>query len=472
MSLKPPDSTTDVIDTFALAQTELGYSQQTTDYQLVASDRGKIVEINATTSKNVTIPLDSTTNYSTGTFFEISRFGLGEVLIQPEVSNRFINPRGIALSQYQARNNFTIAQNDAAGVYTGSGGVRCTSTGAGDGGVFIGGSDSLATMGLKVGDRVSARLNISTALTGGTLWFRFRAGLVTLSQVQGTTVTSGVTTIQNALIPDGCDNFLLFTTSTAVGVGNTVDVDGAMIVKGATAPTSYNDAITTPGVSWLGTAHLSQTQGPIVHSTNNTIPQYGRVRVIKRADNEWIIDDGTLDEILLDSDTLTNDRDNGQLGMYTPYCPMATRSNAPLVSNRIYLCRFEPSRAITATSISFRVGTASGTNDPVETGIYDASGVRMATSGSVLGKLNAGTVTKNVPFTAGTLLTAGGVYYSYLVATSTASLEHITFPGDLAGVAMPMAEMMTKAAVVPGSTPNPITGHAVADTAPLLFVNG
>jgi hypothetical protein len=91
-----------------------------------------------------------------------------------------------------------------------------------------------------------------------------------------------------------------------------------------------------------------------------------------------------------------------------------------LVSNNYYGVRWTPQRTYSSTSIGFRVTTASGTDDACEITIHDAqTGVRLATSGSLTGRLNStGNKTASVAYT----FMAGEEYYIGFVAASTATL--------------------------------------------------
>jgi hypothetical protein len=137
------------------------------------------------------------------------------------------------------------------------------------------------------------------------------------------------------------------------------------------------------------------------------------------------------------------DRSNGQKGMYAGPADIATVSTAALVSGRAYLVRLCPSRDMTIGSIAFAVATASGTNDPVDVGIYDAGLVRLVSSGAVTGKLNS-TGPKTVPV-ASTALTAGAVYYVALSAASTATVGTLSMANSnmvqLFGAGVPTVEM-------------------------------
>jgi hypothetical protein len=105
------------------------------------------------------------------------------------------------------------------------------------------------------------------------------------------------------------------------------------------------------------------------------------------------------------------DHTYGQPGMYAPMVTSGTNS-ATAVANRGFLCRFVPSRNMTAALIGFTVSTAAGADDNVDVGIYSAAGAKLVSSGATAGKLNSQGA-KTVAITA-TPLTAGTVYYGAL----------------------------------------------------------
>ncbi len=89
---------------------------------------------------------------------------------------------------------------------------------------------------------------------------------------------------------------------------------------------------------------------------------------------------------------------------------------AVMTANRAYYLRFVPKRNRLVRAISFILQVAASVNDEVCVGIYDASMNRIATSGAVTGKLNAGgvPVRQEVTLTSPVLLEAGNVYYAAL----------------------------------------------------------
>jgi hypothetical protein len=98
-----------------------------------------------------------------------------------------------------------------------------------------------------------------------------------------------------------------------------------------------------------------------------------------------------------------------------------------LESNRYYGSRFVAPVTFTQTGMAFRVITASGTDDPHEFLIHDATtGTRLASGGSVLALMNGvGNRLRTWSYT----YTAGKAYYIGFVATSTATVVAWTTSG-------------------------------------------
>jgi len=66
---------------------------------------------------------------------------------------------------------------------------------------------------------------------------------------------------------------------------------------------------------------------------------------------------------------------------------------------------------MTITKMGFVVNVSASVDDPVDVGIYDGAGNRLASSGSVSGRLNA-LGAKIIPLTAPVTLSAGQVIYA------------------------------------------------------------
>lgn len=161
------------------------------------------------------------------------------------------------------------------------------------------------------------------------------------------------------------------------------------------------------------------------------------------------------------TDGLLIPTDNGWVGS----------SSVALTSGTRYMARFAPERSFVSSAFRFRVITQSGTNDPVEIVVHDGAGAFLSSSGSVSGKLNAGSST-NQEVTLAQAFTAGSVYHVGLVATSTATLLMVNYGSaaltSLWGTTPPHSQALTKAAVGIGDTAA-MSGYAASVNVPALI---
>lgn len=63
------------------ANLDLEFNQQSDSYTIVLSDKGKMVEVSSASENNLTIPLDSTTNFPIGSQINIMQTGSGQTTI-------------------------------------------------------------------------------------------------------------------------------------------------------------------------------------------------------------------------------------------------------------------------------------------------------------------------------------------------------------------------------------------------------
>lgn len=160
----------------------------------------------------------------------------------------------------------------------------------------------------------------------------------------------------------------------------------------------------------------------------------------------------------------------GQVGMYaTPTGTLFGTSNSALTANTAYFARFRPTRNLTVAKFAFSVGTASGTDDPLDVGIYSSDlQTKVASSGATSGLLNNGTGRKEV--TLAVSLVAGTVYYAAFAANSTATLMCAAVSSanavQLFGTSAGTAEFLSKATSY--TLPASISSPAVASFVPLL----
>lgn len=431
------------------------------------ADVGRVLEVDSATDVFLTVPFDTTADAPVGSVIDIARVGAGRVWVQPEGGYNLIsNPSVETGSAEFIERNGTIQRLAAAAIFGGFG-IRATSTAVGQFFGWFGPSINLADHNLRPGDVVSARANFrSDSAVGGVLTVRFRAGSTVLSEQHSVPVANGAAPVENKVIPAGCTNILLVSSSAAsTAIGQNIDSDGLMLVRGPVAPAVYGDG-SAAGWAWSGGAHASPSMGPRVRGIGLSLPRNGKMRLRKRAANDWVLDNQLPAEALKVTDSLNVDRDNGQAGILAPSTPRFGLAPTALVANQVYLLRFVPSRTMTITRLGFRVTTASGTDDPVMVGIYDAAATRVVASAALTGLLNS-TGTKSATVAA-TVLTAGSVYYAAIAANSAAALSFAAGIGDGFGAAAPAAEILTKAASYP--LPTTLSGLAVADAGPALWV--
>lgn len=89
-------------------------NRQTASYTLVASDSGKIVEMNSGSANNLTVPPNSSVPYSIGTQIVIAQYGAGQTSIVAGVGVT-IRSKSAALkisSQYSAATLVKIAADE------------------------------------------------------------------------------------------------------------------------------------------------------------------------------------------------------------------------------------------------------------------------------------------------------------------------------------------------------------------------
>lgn len=440
-----------------------------TDVTLSATDAGKVLAFADGVDHTVTVPLASAASVAAGSELDIVSTGVGRIRLQPPAENLWPYPDGETGTSgiwYGRVGNTSAVSGIGPG---GDNVVRSTSTGPSSSGGF--GIYSLivklAEMGIKTGDHISARMWIShmSSSTNTRFEIAFMVGTTQLSKTaQIPTAGTGVRSIANLVVPIGCDGVQLVVYTTSPTAGATVDIAQVMLTKSAVAPPTYFDG-DSAGWYWLGTPHASPSSNGILIG-DRTVPKNGRIRLRHLGADVWTIATmGIPDTVLTDGSVLNVDRDNGQGGLVGPTRTIGC-SVSNVVSNTAYAVRICPSRAMLIKSIGFRVGSPSGSDDPVDVAIVDSAGTRLVSSGPTRGKLNStGSKTVTVP---DTLIQSGGIYYAVLAASSNVSLLHASVLGDAFGTAMPLAEAMVKASTFPVGTT--LTGMTVTDSAPLLWV--
>lgn len=59
----------------------ISFNRQTASYTLVAGDANKMVEMNVGTANNLTVPLNSSVPFATGTIIDVVQYGAGQTTI-------------------------------------------------------------------------------------------------------------------------------------------------------------------------------------------------------------------------------------------------------------------------------------------------------------------------------------------------------------------------------------------------------
>jgi hypothetical protein len=89
-------------------------NRQTASYTLVLGDADKLVEMNVATANNLTIPLNSSVAFATGTQILLAQYGAGQTTIVP-TSGVTVNSNGAKLKlnvQYSGATLIKIAENE------------------------------------------------------------------------------------------------------------------------------------------------------------------------------------------------------------------------------------------------------------------------------------------------------------------------------------------------------------------------
>ncbi|YCK83499.1 hypothetical protein M1D89_09850 [Arthrobacter sp. D3-18] len=430
---------------------------------LTATDVGKVLEVNSGTDVTLTLPLHTEVTIPNGSEIDVMQVGGGRVYIKPTAINDYPDhAEGGVGSTFSPRNSATIS----VGAFGPSGAqaYRSTSSATGSYGAF-GRVLSLASLGYAPGDKISLRMwmNPSAGAPSATFTVRWKIGTGTHSETTAAYISgTGERYVTNLTIPAGCDGLQLVVYNSAGLVGSTVDFGEIAMQKSATQLATVADG-NDPGYFFTGVANASASMGPLIVG-EQAVPLRGRVKLRQVSQGTWLsTPQGTADNVLLDSDSLLVDRDNGQAGIAPR--GIVKGAGAALVANTAYARRVALSRRMTLTSVNFMVATASGTDDPVDAGTYSAAGARLVSSGAVTGKLNSVGV-KSV--TIATTILEPGTYYIVVAANSTASLISDSFIGAAFGTAMPQAEGLTKVTSYP--LPSTLTGMTVSDSAPTVWL--
>lgn len=165
----------------------------------------------------------------------------------------------------------------------------------------------------------------------------------------------------------------------------------------------------------------------------------------------------------------------GQAGVYSPIRD-AGSFLIGLTAGFLFAGRFVAPNAAPLKSVRFGLGVAAGANDACGAAIYSSDGAtRVATSGSVSGKLNGTVGPQSIPIPA-TSLTPGAVYYAALwCGTFGGSAAQILACGPATANALPnlagtQVGVMEYGLVAAASIPANLTGLTAWGYAPSLFL--
>jgi len=79
----------------------LGINTQPTSYTLVQSDEGKVIDITSVSNETLTIPAESSVNFTVGSQFVIVRSGSGELAVSPDIGVTINSAQGNLSLNYQ-----------------------------------------------------------------------------------------------------------------------------------------------------------------------------------------------------------------------------------------------------------------------------------------------------------------------------------------------------------------------------------
>lgn len=92
--------------------TTLTVELKTDDYTFTTGDEGKLFRMTSTSAKQFTIPLDSTTNFATGTQFNVMRLNTGSVAITGALGVTVVSALGLILrAQYSIATIIKMTNN-------------------------------------------------------------------------------------------------------------------------------------------------------------------------------------------------------------------------------------------------------------------------------------------------------------------------------------------------------------------------
>lgn len=167
---------------------------------------------------------------------------------------------------------------------------------------------------------------------------------------------------------------------------------------------------------------------------------------------------------------------NGQPGVFTGPLSGTTMTAANIVANRAYFVRFVPPKNMTVAKIAIAVATSATSADSSDVGIYNSSGTLLGSTGSTAIGLNS-TGAKVYTLPTPIALTAGTVYYiAFAYGTIGGTAANIVGTNgafgnsQMMGNSPPNAEWFVISSCFPLVTKASFTGFAVNGAVPLFAV--
>lgn len=453
---------------------------QTADYAAGATDMGKLIVVNAASAAKVSIPTDLASPGALGRILSVLSKGAADAYLAPTIDNLETDPSHELGLAYSNRGAGTVSRvQGASPVQFGAWAGNIAYAGAGTGGFFKTMPAELRTPGnpngrLKPGDKVSwsLRFDNSIGATGVLVTVRWFNGTTQLRE-DALTVSAdpqtgkSIAILDGVTIPAGADSWTGTFNATVAGAGN-IPFDGSMICKGPLATRTYTDpSIAGSEMQWLGAAHASRSQAPIVRGAITSVPQNGVVQAVETAPNDWTIKDQPQAEVAQRTDQTVLSKRDGQAGIVAPF--PSTSTGVPAVSGQSQFTRYYCDEDINIATVPLRVTNAAGANDAIEVAVWDSTlATKLATTGSTTAAAINVTGDKSVTLTTSVTLVAGNVYYFEVLGVYSSTVP--SFGGianyDMArafGSSPPQATFLTKTGrTIPSAAPVATPSAALA----------
>jgi len=217
---------------------------------------------------------------------------------------------------------------------------------------------------------------------------------------------------------------------TSITDGPYTVVDGDEVIQMTSAnpetinvPSGLSQQIMEIANLGTGTLTVSATTATFLPAGSVTLGQDQSALLRQATTNNWLVS-VPFDSTSIESDITSLQTDLGTLqsdwrfrnprreayGMW-PNEEIPTSSTTLNVNNQLYYRRFIPRENMTATGVAWALGTLSTNNDAVDFAILSSTGSRLASTGSLSGRLNATLGQKYDAFTATVDLVAGTEYF-------------------------------------------------------------